>query len=90
MADDTITVPVRMNPTRELARRRFAELQELKAIFVAELQPFRDDYERLTNDPRLIECRAKIKEMNGKIGPVDNELADLSKLLGGKSLHDRG
>ena len=75
-----------MNPTLEFARARYAELTELKALLVEELQPFRDDYERLTNDPRLIECRAKIREMNAQIGPVDNELASLAKLLGGKSL----
>ena len=87
MADDVIEVPAPApSPTVAFAKARYQELQAQKAALVAELQPFRDDYERLTNAPRLVECRAAIKRLNGLIGPVDNELAQLAKVLGGKSL----
>ncbi len=81
--DEVIEVKLTANAIGKL---RYAELVAEKAVLVAQLQPFRDDYERLTNDPRLIECRAAIKALSNKLAPVDNELAALTRVMGGRSL----
>ncbi len=65
---------------------RRAELQNQKDALVAALKPARDDYERLVNDPRLLECKRIIKETNAKLLPIENELAGLARMLGGKSI----
>lgn len=65
------------NATPRLATLK-AELQKREAELEAKLTPYRADYERLLNDPRLIECRKAIKQINSELLPVKNELAALT------------
>ncbi len=65
---------------------RLKALLKEKEELWKELQPARDTYERLVNDPELIAARKKIKESNSKLGLIDQELAFLTKALGSKVL----
>lgn len=64
----------------------FKKLQGEKAKLLDVVAPARADYERLTNDPRLIECKRIIKESNPKLAAIDNELAGLARALGSRGI----
>ena len=66
------------------------ELEAKKDKLAAKLQPYRDDYEKLINDPRLIECRKMIKEINSELAPIQNELAALARADGAKGIKVEG
>lgn len=76
------------SPTRLAAQKRYAELTEQKAALVEAIRPYREDYERLANDARLLQCRDAIKQSNAVLGPIDNELAELTKILGGRRMSE--
>lgn len=77
----------------EVRRRKYPALCELRDQLQSEkdallkiVQPAREDYERLSNDPRLIECRQVIKQHSKRLAEIDNELGGLAKAMGGRSL----
>jgi hypothetical protein len=62
------------------------ELEAQKAKLVAELKPFRDLYDAHVNNPQYLEAKRKIKEINLKLGPIENELAALARARGAKGI----
>lgn len=64
-----------------------AKLEAEKAALEAELAPYRAFYEAHVNDPKYLEAKAKIKELNAKIAPIGNELAALARSMGSKRLN---
>lgn len=84
---EEVTRPTpKASPTLDFARSRFDELAKAKEAAVKKYQKYRDHYEAAVNDAALIEARTKIKEFNGIVGPIDTELAQLSKVLGTTAL----
>lgn len=81
MADEK--APAEKTPRlRELLEQLSAEKQEL----LKALGPARADYERLINDPRLIECRKVLKEHAPRLAAIDNELAGLARAIGARGI----
>lgn len=74
----------------EALRKRHAELLALQQALRAKLEPARADYERLTNDPRLLAARQTIKAVNAELAPVEQELASLARAGGARSLRAEG
>jgi hypothetical protein len=62
------------------------KLEAEKAEILKVVQPARADYERLSNDPRLLECRRIIKENNKRLAEIDTELGGLARAMGAVSL----
>lgn len=60
-----------------------AELQKDKDRLEAELKDYREFHDRHVNDPKYLECCKKIREINGKLGPINNELAALARVDAG-------
>lgn len=84
---EEITRPTpKASATLDFARGRFDELTKAKDAAVKKYQKYRDYYEEAVNEKGLIEARTKIKEFNGIVGPIDTELAQLSKVLGTTAL----
>lgn len=80
---EEVTRPTpKASPTLDFARARFEELSQKKEKAVKANQKYRDYYEEAVNEKGLIEARTKIKEFNTEVGPIDNELAQLAKVLG--------
>lgn len=71
------TAPEKASRVKDLMRTLQAEKDKILAI----VDPARADYERLINDPRLIECRQIIKQYKPKLFELDNELAALARAL---------
>jgi hypothetical protein len=67
-------------------RELFLELLAEKEKLLEMIRPARETYEKLVNDPQLIEVRRLIKEMNPKLAAIDNELAGLTRALGSKGI----
>lgn len=84
--EEIIRPTPKASPTLDFARGRFEELSKAKEAAVKKYQKYRDHYEAAVNEPALIEARTKIKEFNGIVGPIDTELAQLSKVLGTTAL----
>ncbi len=63
-----------------------AKLEAEKAALEAELAPFRAFYEQHVNDPKYLEAKVKIREINAKLAPIGNELAALARVSGAKNL----
>lgn len=83
-ADDVAEITIVNKSPRVSALKR--ELEQDVAALQEELVPYRELYEALVNDPRLIECRKKIKEINNKLFPLLNELAAIARAGGAKSI----
>lgn len=64
----------------------YEELKAEEARLEAILAPARETYERLVNDPALIEARKVIRATNALLAPVKNELAVLARAGGARSL----
>lgn len=79
--EDTASKTPRLKKLYDEVVEQIEELEE-------ELEPYRKIYEKLTNDPRLIEARTKIKEINAKLAPLKNEQAALARAGGAISLRD--
>jgi hypothetical protein len=62
------------------------QLQAEKAELEAQLAPYREFYEAHVNDPKYLEAKVKIKELNAKIAPLCNELAAIARANGAKSI----
>lgn len=62
------------------------QLEAEKTKILEVVAPARADYERLINDPRLIECREIIKHHNKRLAEIDNELGGLARAMGVKTL----
>jgi hypothetical protein len=63
-----------------------AELEAEKVKLEAELAPARELYERHVNDPAFLAAKRTIKELNAKLGPIQNELAALARAGGSKGI----
>lgn len=72
----------KMPRLKELFKQVSAEKVELLKV----VAPARETYEKLINDPKLVEARKVIKEFNPKLAKLDQELAGLAKALGGKNM----
>lgn len=72
---------------RPLLKKLFDELMAQKAPLALEREKVRAELDALTQNPRIAELRAKLKDLNAKLGPMDNELAGLARALGSKSVH---
>lgn len=81
---ETVTEVVPDKSPRVSALKR--ELEQDIAALQEELAPYREFYEAHVNDPRLLECRAKIKEINAKLFPLLSELAAIARASGAKSI----
>lgn len=77
-----IVRPAKSPRSDALKRELEAERDKLQA----ELAPYREDYERLANNPRLIECRLHIKRINALLMPIMNDLAALVRAGGSKGI----
>lgn len=87
---DTETQEIPDTPISKTPRLTKLYEEVLKQIeeLETELRPYRKTYEKLTNDPRLIEARQKIRELNTKLAPLKNEQAALARAAGSISLRD--
>lgn len=63
-----------------------AKLLVEKETLEKELSPHREFYEKHVNDPKYLESKKKIKELNNKLGPINNELAALARAEGAKGI----
>lgn len=80
--EDVGTIEVKDKTPR--LRTMFNELLAQKQALAAELKPSRDFHDKHVNDPKLLEARKKIKEINAKMAPIDQELAGLARAIGSK------
>ncbi len=58
------------------------ELLERKDELEANLKPIREEFDRLTQNPRIVELRKIIVAAKPELFEIDNELAALARALG--------
>jgi hypothetical protein len=58
------------------------ELQAEKQAILAKVEPVREEFEKLTQNPRINELRKIIIEHKPRLLELDNELAALARALG--------
>ncbi len=79
-------VKKKLTPTTIYAQQRRDSLLKEKAEIVKVKDPAQAVHDRMVNDPKLLAADKTIRECNGKLGPIENELAELSKIIGTTAL----
>lgn len=64
----------------------YKQLKEKHDKLQAQLAPYRETYERLVNDPKLLEARKMIIHINRELGLIQNELAAIARGNGSKGI----
>lgn len=80
--DPSMLAPEKHPQLRQLR----VKLQAEKDAILKKVAPAREAYERLINDPKLVEARKVIKENNKRLGEIDNQLAGIAVALGGRRM----
>lgn len=62
------------------------QLLKEEAELKDKIKPYREFYEAHVNDPKYLESRSKIKEINAELAKVHNELAGLARAAGSKGI----
>lgn len=87
---DVAEITVKQDTEQKVKNPRVAELykqlQTEKEALEKELQPYREVHDKHVNDPKFLEARKKIKEINAKLGPICNELASIARAGGARSI----
>ena len=63
-----------------------AELLIEESKLRAELAPHREVYDKMMNDPKLLNCQKAIKDISARLAAVQNELAKMVRAGGSKGI----
>lgn len=95
MSDERVNMEEaqRMIEVQKAPIERHSRLKEMYVRLIREKAPLtlardlvRQELEALTQNPRIVELRMDLRRINSILGPMDMELAGLTRALGAKGI----